>query len=203
MKFLPLALSALVAVSSASPIIKRDSASDATAIVSSLSNIVAKVTTLNNTLNTFKAKDPLNLFTALKIQKQSNDVGSATDSAISTAQASGPLDDAGSLKVALATLSLSTTLKGFLANIESKKPAFDSILLGLVSLSQTTKATLVKQKGQADQLGAVIASKLTPAYQGLAPGVQSQIDGYFDHAIAVYSQPGGVISLPPLSLGKE
>ncbi|KAK6429900.1 hypothetical protein LTR95_013953 [Oleoguttula sp. CCFEE 5521] len=203
MKFLHFALSALLAVSTAKPIIKRDSATDATAITSSLSNIVAKVTTLNNTLNTFKAKDPLNLITALKIQKQSNDVGTATDSAISTAQASGPLDDAGSLQVALATLSLSTTLKKFLANIETKKPAFDSVLLGLVSLSQTTKATLVKQKGQADQLGAVIASKLTPTYQGLAPGVQSQIDGYFDHAIAVYSQPGGVISLPPLPFTKE
>ncbi|KXT11155.1 hypothetical protein AC579_4069 [Pseudocercospora musae] len=206
MRFATLIVSSLLTIASAialATVEKRDAAS----IISAVKNIQSKITTLNSTVTSFNKGDLDGLVKVLKIQQQSTDVGNAVKSATSTAQASQPIpaDTATSTpnnQVAAAVLSLKDSLQSFLTNLQSKKPAFDSVV-AVVSVSQQIKQTLTQQKGSSDALGTAITIKLASPYKDFAPLITGQIDGYFNQAIQTFSQPGGVISLPPLPIKEK
>ncbi|KAK4626123.1 hypothetical protein CLAFUW4_04393 [Fulvia fulva] len=189
-------LLATLAIASPIAVVEKRGAAN---IAAALDNVSANIKTVNSTLSTFNKGDLDSLIKVLKIQQQTKDLGESLKTATSAAEASEPLDDAGSLTIGLAILNdLLPDTTSLLTKIESKKPAFDAAVLGIASVSATVKKSLVEQKQQSAELGQAITAKLTPAFANLAPGINQQIADKFTEAINIYSQPGGLIPLPAL-----
>lgn len=66
-----------------------------------------------------------------------------------------------------------------------------------------TSLTILPAQSYSDALGTAITAKLASPYKDFAPLITGQIDGYFNQAIQTFSQPGGVISLPPLPIKEK
>jgi hypothetical protein len=132
----------------------------------------------------------------LKIQQQTNRVGDAVEATIDAANACGPLSSDDSNKVAVGVIGLKSSLDTLLPNLESKKDAFDHVILGVGSVSPQIAQSLRKQKAQSNELSDAIASKLASPYKDAAPLINGQINTAFDKAIATFSTPGGLFALP-------
>lgn len=190
-----LILSALLPLALASPV-ERSAAS----IVDSINTIESKITTLNNTLLTFYKDDITSALKVLTIQSQTDDLGKAIDAGASTANASPALNSADSLTVAEAVLNLQPQVISLLSNIEAHKPAFDSAVIDLVSVTPQVEQDLVNQNASTAALSNAIVAKLAAPYPTLAGSVTGPIFAKFDEAITLFSQAGGVIALPPLPI---
>lgn len=176
----------------ASPVVKRDAAS----ITSAITQIETNINTLNTTLNGFNKGDLFAIAEVLSIQKETDNLGDSITAATNAAKASAPLNDADSGTVAVAVVNLQPQIFSLLNNIQSKKPAFDSAVLGVGSVSPQVKQSLQKQKQLSGDLGKAITAKLTPTYAAFAPTINQQIADAFDKAIATFSQKGGLFQVP-------
>lgn len=176
----------------ASPVVKRDAAS----ITSAITQIETNINTLNTTLNGFNKGDLFAIAEVLSIQKETDNLGDSISAATNAAKASAPLSDTDSGTVAVAVVNLQPQIFSLLNNIQSKKPAFDSAVLGVGSVSPQVKQSLQKQKQLSGDLGKAITAKLTPTYAAFAPTINQQIADAFDKAIATFSQKGGLFQVP-------
>ena len=170
---------------------------DANSIVNAITAIESRITTLNNTLNTFFPKSPTALLTVFAVQTETTQLGNAISAATDAANQTPALSDADSQTVALATLGLEPNIFSLLTNIESRKPAFDTAVLGIGSVSPTVEQSLKQQAQLSADLGTAIAAKLTAAFAGPAATVNADIASAFAKAVQIYSVPGGAFSLPP------
>lgn len=216
MRVTSLIISALLTIASAHPLYTVVTG-NAASIVAALQNAQTNIHTLNATVNTFNKGNLDGLIKVLKIQKVPDQIPYSADTRakpelFSTANycsrqfrqgchsncPSVPGSERGdTFKVAQGVLSLKADLDSFLPNISSKKPAFDGVL-ALVSVSKTVARSLQDQKAQSTALGSAIKAKLTGPLARFAPLINAQIADQFSKAIAVFQQPGGVVSLPPL-----
>ena len=99
--------------------------------------------------------------------------------------------------MAQATVGLESQIFSLLNNIVSKKPAFDTAVFGIVSVSATVKQGLVKQKQLSAELGEALVSKLSGFFAGAAGSVNRDIADRFQGAMDAYGVSGGTIPLPP------
>ena len=189
--FLPLALSA----PTSNTLAKR--ATTANDIVAAIGTVQDRISTLNNTLNGFFPKAPTALLTVLAVQTQTTSLGNSIKAATGTARAAPLLNDSDSTNVALATLGLEPDIFSLLTNIESRKPAFDTAILGVGSVSPTVEQSLEQQAQLSADLGTAIASRLSAQFQEPAATVNAAIASAFAQAVQVYSVPGGAFSIPP------
>ncbi|KAF2169361.1 hypothetical protein M409DRAFT_20584 [Zasmidium cellare ATCC 36951] len=190
-----LLLGALLPFSLASPI-----ARDVNSIVASINTIESNIATLNSTLNTFNKGDLDSGLKVLKIQSQTNTLGDSIDSGTSTAQASEPLNADDSFTVASAVLTLQPQVISLLDNIEQHKPAFDAAILNLVSVTPQVEQDLKNQNASTAAFSDAVVAKLADPYPSLAGTVTGPIFSKFNEAIALFSNAGGVIALPPLPI---
>lgn len=189
-------LAALAPLSLASPVVRRDVSS----IVNSIKVIESNIAVLNNTLNTFKKGSLTSGLVVLKIQKQTDDLGDAIENGQSTAEASQPLDSDDSFTVASAVIELQPKVISLIQNIENHKPAFDAAIINLVSVTPQVEQDLKAQNASTAAFSDAVTAKLAAPYPSLAGTVTGPIFEKFDEAIALFSQSGGVISLPPLPI---
>ncbi|MCJ1334448.1 hypothetical protein MMC10_011159 [Thelotrema lepadinum] len=177
---------------------------DANSIVTAITAIESRIATLNNTLNTFFPRAPTALLTVLAVETETTQLGNSISAATSTVNQTPALSDADSQTVALATLGLEPNIFSLLTNIESRKPAFDTAILGVGSVSPTVEQSLKQQADLSAALGQAIAAKLTAEFAGPAATVNADIASAFAKAVQIYSVPGGIFSLPPFpSLGSS
>lgn len=135
-------------------------ARDGATVVKDIGNINSSITTLNNTLNTFRANDLLGIATALKIQQESDALVKTIETATSDTNASQNFTQAESNSVAVAVVNLSPRIQSVLNNIVVKKPAFASAFLLIGDLSKTVRADLIKQSNDTTLLGNALTAKL-------------------------------------------
>lgn len=162
----------------------------ATSIVNAINNIESKITTLNNTLNEFFPRDPAALVVVLAVEAETTALGVAISQATAAADQTPPLNETDSTTVALATLGLEPDIFSLLTNIESKRPAFDTAILDIGSVSPLVLISLKQQAALSASLGQAIASKLTPDFATPAATVNAAIASAFAQAIQIYSVPG-------------
>ncbi|CAK4033295.1 Hypothetical predicted protein [Lecanosticta acicola] len=178
----------------AAPIAKRDAAS----IVTAINQIETNINSLNTTLNGFKEGDVLAAVEVLEIQQETETLGDSISAAAAAANASAPLNDTESGTVATAVVGLEPQIFSLLDNIQRKKPAFDSAILGVGSVSPQVEQDLEQQKALSAELGNAITAKLTQTYAAFAPVINQQIADAFDQAIATFATSGGLFALPPV-----
>jgi len=171
-------------------------ADNANAVVSAIGTISSQLVTLNTSVTNFKA-GLLDLGQALDVQLQSSVLASDLQKAVTDAVTSSNFTSDESVTVGLALVNLEPQIFSVLDNIESKKTAFDEVV-DVFSLSATVKSDLQQEASLSAQLGAAVQAKLVPSVASLAPPINSAIASAFAAAISVYSQPGGLIPLPPI-----
>lgn len=157
---------------------------DDTAIVQALTYVNHNITVVSETLDTFnKPKDAI---TAFKIQIQTDAVIKSVQNAASVSNASEPLNDAQSENVAAAVLQLQPNINSLLDKVVAHKPQFETALFGY-SAVPVVKLSLTNAKKAADDFGAALVPRLSPAFQQVAPLIVEQIDAKFNEAIAAFS----------------
>jgi len=203
MRFCSIVVSGLLTLASAAPLapgINTRSAEDAASIVNAIKNVQAKVSTFDSTVASFRKGQMTGILTVLQISSQSSELSDAVTGATNAANAAQSLDTDKSNSVVLAVIALQPDISSLLNNLQSKKPAFDTVILGIGSVSPQIEQTLQQQKAQSADLGTAITAKLSEPYKGLAPLVTGQVSTAFDQAIATFSQSCGLFALPPLPL---
>ncbi|KAL1621063.1 hypothetical protein SLS56_009368 [Neofusicoccum ribis] len=175
-------LPALLATALAGPLTAHTKR-DAAAVSAAIGTIETRLTTFNNTLNTFGASP--SLLNALSVQTASNNVQTALTDATTAANSSAAFDDAGSAQVAQDILELQPQINSVLDNVVAKKPAFDSVQNG--ALNGLVSQSLQDQKSGAAAFGDAVTAKLTPTYAAQAPAINQAIQAKFDEAIAAYA----------------
>ena len=191
---LPLLLLSLIPAALAAPVEKRS----ATSIVNAINTIESRIATLNNTLNPFEPRQITAIATVLAVQLETDALGDAINAATKATTASAPLSEDDSNTVAQAVLLLEPQIASLITNIISKKPAFDTAVLGIGSVAPQVEQDLKEQNTASTALGNAITAKLTPDFAALAPLVLGEISAAFQSGIQAYAVPGGVFSLPPL-----
>ena len=159
---------------------------DGSAVVAAVAKISDQTEALNSTVSSYDG-GILGTLTALKIETEAIGLNNALRSAISTTKHSANFTDAESLSVATAFLNLVPVVQSTLDNIVSKKPDFDTGLLGIASISFLVKDNLETEQQLSLKLGQEVEKKLTAVYAAIAPLVLDEIDGAFTAAIDAYS----------------
>lgn len=160
--------------------------SQATKIVDGLHLIQSHIKYTNQLVTYFNGNPQTGTLDAVNIQEEALDLGHAIQYTTSVAHASPNLDEAGSLAVVTAVISLRPDVETLLKNIVAKRPAFDAVVVGLFSVSGQVQQTLTNQKALTQALGYAIAEKLTGAYKTAAPLLLQEFADQFDQAIAAY-----------------
>ncbi|KAE8381933.1 hydrophobic surface binding protein A-domain-containing protein [Aspergillus bertholletiae] len=186
MRFQPLLVFAAglltTATSAPTELLKRD----VTSVVNAVAEIAEKMTTLNTTVTSYKG----GLFgtgTALKIEYQSIQLSHALKDAISDTEDSQNFTSDESHEVAAAFIDLQPKISSTLDNIVSKKPQFDTGLLGVGSVSFLVKWNLQQEKDLSAELGKAVVAKLAEPYASIAPLLNDQIAAAFEKALAAYN----------------
>ncbi|KUJ10988.1 uncharacterized protein LY89DRAFT_595743 [Mollisia scopiformis] len=155
---------------------------DGAAIVSAIDTISSATTTLNDTVTAFPSNPLLALGDVLPLLTDStallNDINSATN----TAKSSANLSTAEAFNVAVATLSLQSTVESVLDNIVSAKSRFDKLLI----VSPVVLLNLKLEKQATDNFAAAVVSKVPAALQSTAESLITPIDNAFTAAISDY-----------------
>lgn len=120
-----------------------------------------QVVTLNTTLNGFQPNILLNGLQALKIQKQTNDIGDSLVDATKVAANSDPLNADDSFTVAAAVLDFQPKIFSLLDNLERHEPVFKKAILGLISVEPLVYKSLQRQKQLSAAFGSTVASRLS------------------------------------------
>lgn len=134
----------------------------------------------------FQGTPVIGALDALFIQAQTDHLGRAIEYTTRAADASPPLDEAGSLAVASAILDIRPDVEELLRTITYKKPAFDLVFVGVLSISKQVQISLTDQKALTRALGYSIAQKLFGVFKEQSPPLMDEIDAAFDRAIAAY-----------------
>lgn len=179
-------LLAFTAIAQATPVPSELVKRDGTAVLDAVNTISDAMVTLNTTVTSYKGGF-IGTGTALKIEFQSIALSNDLKDAISTTKDSANFTEEESLSVSGAFLDLQPNIFTTLDNIVSKKPQFDTGLLGIGSLSFLVKSNLENQRDLAAELGEEVTVKLTPAYAAIAPALNKQIADKFAEAIAVFA----------------
>lgn len=184
---LPLLLTTAVSLVSAAATpdngLTKRAASDVIAAVHKISD---QTKTLNSTVSSYGG-GILGTLTAVKIETEANALNDDLKDAIRTAKRSAKFTDAQSLTVSTAFVDLVPVVRSTLNNIVSKKPEFDTGLLGVGSLSFLVLDNLKTEKGLSLKLGQAVENKLTPDFAQIAPVVLNQVREAFTKAIDAYS----------------
>ncbi|KAB8349432.1 hypothetical protein FH972_023459 [Carpinus fangiana] len=173
------------------PTIAARATDNSAAVIAGIKQLGADVVTLNKTLNTFKANDPLGLFTALKIQQQAGTISKGLTSTSKAANSSSPFTGEESGQIAEATVDLSPQIESLLKNIVRKKPAFATAVFLVGDLSKTVENLLKSQQQLTKGFVAGITPKLADPYRQFAPLITTPIINYFTSAIKAYSKCTG------------
>lgn len=158
---------------------------DATSIINAINKIGDDLTTLNSTVSSYGG-GILGTVTALDIEVETSKVESDLRLAIEAVRESAPLNSTESFFVGIAVLYLEPKIQSTLENIVSKKPEFQTGLLGLFSLDFVVEYNLEQQQKLSSELGAALLQKLDPAFDAIANNVNAQIAGYFQAAIDAF-----------------
>ncbi|GMG07503.1 unnamed protein product [Aspergillus oryzae] len=159
---------------------------DAAGVVDAVAEIADKMTTLNTTVTGYQG-GVLGTGTALKIEFQSIQLSHALKDATSTTEDSQNFTGDESNKVAAAFIDLQPKISSTLNNIVSKKPQFDTGLLGIGSVSFLVKWNLQQEKDLSADLGQAVVAKLAEPYASVAPLLNDQIAAAFEKALAAYN----------------
>ncbi|EME77296.1 uncharacterized protein MYCFIDRAFT_200605 [Pseudocercospora fijiensis CIRAD86] len=151
-------------------------------IIAALNSTQAAVQTLDTMVAAFNG----DLLEAVKILQQAYVIGKQVENTTEIVEASPTLTDDTSLKVATSVLGLVPVVESLLKKIQAKKPAFQSIVIGLFDVTGLVTTTLTKQKTSTLALGHSIVTKLTGAFKTAAPAIIDQLEADFDRVIADY-----------------
>ncbi|KXS96244.1 hypothetical protein AC578_5485 [Pseudocercospora eumusae] len=160
-------------------------------IIKALNDTQTQVQTLDSMVSAFDG----DTLAAVKIQQQALVIGRQIEATTEAVEATPSLDDDTSLQVATAVLNLVPIVETLLKRIQAKKPAFQSVVIGLFDVTGQVMAdlfgiqvvqTLTKQKTATLALGNSIAAKLTGAFKTAAPAIIDKLEADFDRVIADY-----------------
>ena len=158
----------------------------ANAIVSALTTIENRISTLNSTLNTLFPRDPAALLKVGQLELETAALGVAIQQGTSAANQSPVLSDADSQTVAVAVLGFEPQIFSLLNNFVAKKPAFDTAVLTVGSVSGIVELELKQQASLSADLGNAIAAKVSAEFQGPAGIINGQIAAAFAAAVKAF-----------------
>lgn len=183
----------------ASPLIIRQDPSPE-AIYQGLAQSTTDLVSLNASVNKFTRFNPVNLATALEIQRKANALSTDLRNLKKAADAiSGVLNDDDSLEIASRVGTLQGPIASVLNNIVVKKPFFRSAVFGFGDLSKTVYDILVTQRGLIGEFGAALEPKISETFRSLAPALTAETQNLFNTAIAAYAKCSGAVCLPPIN----
>ncbi|KAF1823931.1 uncharacterized protein K489DRAFT_378307 [Dissoconium aciculare CBS 342.82] len=175
---------ALPLLAVASPVVKRATDADVTAISTAISYIAGNITKLDNQINKLGVNDTIGglftLFSTGDLQKAITNTETVVDGV------SGQFDDNQSGALAIPLTQLVPKVVGLLNDIVKAHPKIRTALLG-GDASFIVAINLKDSYTKTQSFEGKLVAKLSAQYQAIAPQVTSQIDTAFQAAIADYS----------------
>jgi hypothetical protein len=175
---------ALPLLAVASPVFKRATDADVTAITTAVGYISSNITKLDGQVNSLGYNDTIGGLITLF---STGDLQTAVTNAETVVEGvQGQFDDAQSGALAIPLTRLVPQVQKLLNDLVAKHPQIRTALLG-GDASFIVKINLQDSKTKTDAFAAKLIATLSAQYQAIAPQVVSQIDASFDAAITAYS----------------
>ncbi|KAI9373923.1 hydrophobic surface binding protein A-domain-containing protein [Aspergillus egyptiacus] len=159
---------------------------DGAAVIDAVAEISSGLVSLNETVTAYRGGISGTL-QALQIEFQTLAISNDLRAGILITKLSRPFTEDESLHVSAAFVDLVPVIFSTLDNLVSKKPQFDTGLLGIGSLSFLVLSNLETQAELSARLGEAVVEKLTDTFDYVAPLLNAQIAAKFEETIAAYS----------------